>query len=49
MHLSFSASQYKGQTYKSYSIAESYREGKKVRKKDYMETFAKLGENRPFL
>jgi transposase len=33
MHLSYSASQHKGQTYKSYSIAESYRDGKKVRKK----------------
>jgi transposase len=33
MHLSYSTSNYKGQTYKSYSIAESYREGKKVRKR----------------
>ena len=33
MHLSYSTSNYKGQTYKSYAIAESYREGKKVRKK----------------
>ena len=33
MHLSYSASQYKGQTYKSYTIAESYRDGKKVRKR----------------
>ena len=33
MHLSYSASEYKGQTYKSYAIAESYREGKKVRKR----------------
>jgi transposase len=33
MHLSYSTSQHKGQTYKSYSIAESYREGKKVRKR----------------
>jgi len=33
MHLSYSASQHKGQTYKSYSLAESYREGKKVRKR----------------
>jgi transposase len=32
MHLSYSTSNYKGQTYKSYAIAESYREGKKVRK-----------------
>ena len=33
MHLSYSTSRHKGQTYKSYSIAESYREGKKVRKR----------------
>jgi transposase len=33
MHLSYSTSKHKGQTYKSYSIAESYREGKKVRKR----------------
>lgn len=33
MHLSYSTSNYKGQTYKSYAIAASYREGKKVRKK----------------
>jgi len=33
MHLSYSTSSYKGQTYKSYSIAESYREGEKVRKR----------------
>jgi len=33
MHLSYSTSGYKGQTYKSYSIAESYREGKTVRKR----------------
>ena len=33
MHLNYSTSEYKGQTYKSYSIAESYREGKKVRKR----------------
>lgn len=33
MHLSYSTSQYKGQTYKSYSIAESYRERKTVRKR----------------
>lgn len=33
MHLSYSTSEYKGQTYKSYSIAESYREGKTVRKR----------------
>jgi len=33
MHLSYSASQHKGQTYRSYSIAESYREGKQVRKR----------------
>lgn len=33
MHLSYSTSSYKGQTYKSYSIAESYREGKKVKKR----------------
>ncbi len=33
MHLSYSTSSYKGQTYKSYSIAESYREGQIVRKR----------------
>lgn len=33
MHLSYSTSKYRGQTYKSYSIAESYREGKTVRKR----------------
>jgi hypothetical protein len=33
MYLSYSASQYKGQTYKSYTIAESYRDGKQVRKR----------------
>jgi transposase len=33
MHLSYSTSEYKGQKYKSYSIAESYREGKTVRKR----------------
>lgn len=33
MHLSYSTSSYKGQVYKSYSIAESYREGKKVGKR----------------
>ena len=33
MHLSYSTSSYKGQIYKSYSIAESIREGAKVRKR----------------
>jgi len=33
MHLSYSSSTYKGKTYKSYMIAESYREGKKVKKR----------------
>jgi hypothetical protein len=33
MHLSYSTSSYKGQTYKSYSIAESYREGQSIRKR----------------
>ena len=33
MHLSYSTSHYKGQTYRSYSLAESYREGEKVRKR----------------
>lgn len=33
MHLSYSTAKYKGQTYKSYAIAESYREGKKVMKR----------------
>jgi hypothetical protein len=32
MHLSYSFSKYKGKVYKSYSIAESYRDGKKVKK-----------------
>jgi len=32
MHLSYSTSKYKGRTYKSYSIAESFRSGKKVLK-----------------
>jgi transposase len=33
MHLSYSTSRHKDRTYKSYSIAESFREGKKVRKR----------------
>lgn len=33
MHLSYSFSRYKGKKYKSYTIAESYREGKKVKKR----------------
>ena len=33
MHLTYSDSKYKGKTYKSYSIAESYRDGEKVRKR----------------
>lgn len=33
MHLTYSTSKYKGTSYKSYSIAESFRDGKKVRKK----------------
>lgn len=33
MHLSYSTSTYKGRRYKSYSIAESYRDGKTVRKR----------------
>jgi len=33
MHLSYSFSTYKGNKYKSYAIAESYREGKKVKKR----------------
>lgn len=33
MHLGYSTSKYKGQTYKSYKIAESYRDGKAVRKR----------------
>jgi len=33
MHLSYSFSRYKGRKYKSYAIAESYREGKKVKKR----------------
>jgi len=33
MHLNYSTSKYKKKVYKSYSIAESYRKGKKVRKR----------------
>jgi transposase len=33
MHLSYSTSSYKGQTYKSYSIAESIRQGAKIKKR----------------
>ncbi|MCP4650393.1 MAG: IS1634 family transposase [PVC group bacterium] len=33
MHLNYSTSKYKGKTYKSYSIAESVRDGKTVRKR----------------
>ena len=33
MHLSYSFSRYRGRKYKSYAIAESYREGKKVKKR----------------
>ena len=33
MNLSYSSSTYKGQTYKSYSIAEFFREGSKVKKR----------------
>jgi transposase len=33
MHLGYSTSTYKGQTYKSYVVAESHREGRKVRKR----------------
>jgi transposase len=33
MHLGYSFSTYKGKKYKSYAIAESYREGKKVKKR----------------
>ena len=33
MHLSYSSSKYKGKVYKSYAIAESCREGKKVKKR----------------
>ncbi len=34
MHLSYSMSRYKGKVYKSYFIAESYRDGDKVRKRN---------------
>ena len=34
MHLNFKTSKYKDKIYKSYSIAESYREGNKVKKRD---------------
>ena len=40
MHLSYSMSKYKGNVYKSYYIAESYRDGGKVRKR----TIWKLGK-----
>ena len=40
MHLSYSMSKYKGNVYKSYSIAESYRDGGTVRKR----TIWKLGK-----
>lgn len=33
MHLGYSTSKYKGHTYKSYKISESYRDGKTVRKR----------------
>ena len=33
MHLGYSFSTYKGKKYKSYAIAESYRDGKKVKKR----------------
>ncbi len=33
MHLSYSTSKYKKKIYKSYTVAESYRDGKKVRKR----------------
>ncbi len=33
MHLSYSVSKYKDRSYKSYAIAESYRDGKKVKKR----------------
>ncbi len=33
MHLSYSMSKYKGTVYKSYALAESYRDGGKVRKR----------------
>jgi len=33
MHLSYSTSKYKGRVYKSYSVAESYRDGKTPRKR----------------
>ena len=35
MHLSYSFSTYKGKKYKSYTIAESYREGIKVKKEPF--------------
>ena len=34
MYLNFKTSKYKGEIYKFYSIAESYREGSKVRNRD---------------
>ncbi len=33
MHLSYRVSKYKDKSYKSYAIAESYRDGKKVKKR----------------
>lgn len=40
MHLSYSMSRYKGKIYKSYALAESYRDGDKVRKR----TIWKIGK-----
>ena len=40
VHLSYSSSTYKEKTYKSYTLAESYREGKKVKKR----TICSLGK-----
>jgi transposase len=40
MHLSYSLSKYKDKVYKSYAIAESYRDGKKVKKR----TFWQIGK-----
>ena len=40
MHLSYGFSKYKGKVYKTYAVAESYREGKKVKKR----TLWKIGK-----
>jgi len=43
MHLSYGFSKYKGKVYKTYAIAESYREGKKIKKRTLW-TIGKLSD-----